>query len=126
MDAKPHNINFEVIVYTLPLADNGELMIRAFDPNGGIELIEQSRSESCNERDDRIEPLLQMLFGKDESAHFRRIAAGAFIPFQHPGRRLARYLACLIFDLSPAGLERCRERNVEAGEFGAQGIERLG
>src|ERR1700683_1226303 len=90
-----------------------ELMVGAVDAHGGIQLIHQTRSELRNERYDRINALLQMLFGKHQAVQGPCIASSLLVPRHDLRRRLARDLAHLIFDLAPVRREGRGKRDVE-------------
>ena len=59
--------------------DDYELMVRAFNAHGRVNLVDQSWSELGNERKDRVKSLLEVLFGEHEIAQRPGVANGLFM-----------------------------------------------
>src|SRR6185312_13003561 len=96
---------------------HNELMVRTLDAHGRIEFVDQPRTELREERNDRIEALLQMLFRKYESVKHPGVVEGALVVRHDLCRRLAGDLRGLVLDLAAAGAQRGSERRIELIEI---------
>src|SRR5438105_15789691 len=100
------DIEAPLVRKTGAVSDNHELMVRALNAHGGVDLVDQPRSELRDKRKDGVEPFLKMLLGKHEPVQCTRIADRLFIPRHDLGRGFACDLACLEFDSPRASLTR--------------------
>src|SRR5438105_4222335 len=94
-----------------------ELVVGALDAYRVVKFVHQTRAKLCNKRNDRIQPFLQMLFGKHKAVERPGVAACLFVPDHHLFRRLARYLAYLILDLPPARRKSPGKGDIEMAQI---------